>query len=277
MRLLRYNSLTAFADWMIDYPDVYYHNQGVDVEHVNFRQFAPDRVAPFDSVFVKTDLLHNALPALAKIAVPWHLLTGNSDLDIQQSTADTLLSFNNLVSWSGNNLQPFHSMCLQIPIGLSSTGTQRPNTFTALPKQNILRPIKMCLTPLSNTHPERHKVKNWIQKNCYTVEGDLLWQDYQNIVSVSQFSICPRGNGVDTHRVMEALALGAIPVVKTSYLDKMYSEIGCKIIDEWQDLYNVNKWLYSAPDQKYATFDFWLQKFHVHKTLFQQKMILQAN
>ena len=271
MRLLRYNSLTAFADWIIDHPDSYYLNQGGDIAHTKSVGLDYTRVSAFESVFVKTDLLPTVLNDLAKISVPWHLLTGNSDLNIQNNNADFLLNLENLVTWSGNNLKKFHDKCLAIPIGIANTGRLSPNTFNTLPEQNIIRPIKMCLTPLSDTHVERNHVRDWLQKNCYTVQGHLSWQDYKDIVSVSQFSVCPRGNGLDTHRVMESIILGALPVVRDSYLNEMYNKMGCKIINEWNDLYHVDFWNYSPPDQKYATFDYWLQEFYKHKTFWQEK------
>jgi len=39
------------------------------------------------------------------------------------------------------------------------------------------------------------------------------------------FVLCPQGRGIDTHRLYEALALGSVPVVLTSTLDTLYSEL----------------------------------------------------
>jgi hypothetical protein len=52
------------------------------------------------------------------------------------------------------------------------------------------------------------------------------------------FVISPHGNGLDCHRTWEALCLGCIPIVKTSPLDKLFSELPILIVKEWKD---VNK------------------------------------
>jgi hypothetical protein len=51
----------------------------------------------------------------------------------------------------------------------------------------------------------------------------------------SKFVLCPVGTGVDTHRVYEALACGATPVVLHSSLDHLYAKLPVCILDKWTD------------------------------------------
>jgi hypothetical protein len=51
----------------------------------------------------------------------------------------------------------------------------------------------------------------------------------------SKFVLCPTGTGLDTHRVYEALACGATPVVLHSSLDHLYSKLPVCILDKWTD------------------------------------------
>lgn len=50
------------------------------------------------------------------------------------------------------------------------------------------------------------------------------------------FVPCPSGRGLDTHRVWEALALGAVPIVISSSLDGLYSSFPVVTISDWSEL-----------------------------------------
>lgn len=58
------------------------------------------------------------------------------------------------------------------------------------------------------------------------------------------FSICPIGNGMDTHRVWEDLYLGIIPIVKSTPLDPLYRMYPIVIIQDWKEITseNLEKW-----------------------------------
>jgi hypothetical protein len=51
----------------------------------------------------------------------------------------------------------------------------------------------------------------------------------------SKFVLCPTGTGLDTHRVYEALACGATPVVLHSNLDHLYAKLPICILETWTD------------------------------------------
>jgi len=50
------------------------------------------------------------------------------------------------------------------------------------------------------------------------------------------FCLCPEGYGIDTHRVWEAIIIGAIPVLKSSSLDNMYNKFPVIIVKNWKDV-----------------------------------------
>jgi hypothetical protein len=59
-----------------------------------------------------------------------------------------------------------------------------------------------------------------------------LWQAHGGF----SFVASPRGNGMDCHRTWEALALGAIPIVRSSPLDPVFEELPVLIVDEWRQV-----------------------------------------
>jgi hypothetical protein len=59
--------------------------------------------------------------------------------------------------------------------------------------------------------------------------------EYYEDMCHSKFVLCPTGTGLDTHRVYEALACGATPVVLHSTLDHLYAKLPVCILDKWTD------------------------------------------
>jgi hypothetical protein len=53
-------------------------------------------------------------------------------------------------------------------------------------------------------------------KDTYARSKRIAPQTFHNLARRSLFVVCPRGNGLDTHRVWEALYLGSIPIIKKS-------------------------------------------------------------
>jgi hypothetical protein len=63
--------------------------------------------------------------------------------------------------------------------------------------------------------------------------------EYYEDMCHTKFVLCPVGAGVDTHRVYEALACGATPVVLHSTLDHLYSTLPICIVNSWTDPFFV--------------------------------------
>ena len=61
------------------------------------------------------------------------------------------------------------------------------------------------------------------QKN--NIAGNPHLVAYYKKVAAHKFVVAPRGNGIDTHRLWEALYLGCVPVVGKSALDGLYAEV----------------------------------------------------
>ena len=63
--------------------------------------------------------------------------------------------------------------------------------------------------------------------------SELDW--YQDIMR-HRMVLCPRGNGLDTHRTWEALYLGRVPVVKASEMDATFERLPVIVLNDWADL-----------------------------------------
>jgi len=85
------------------------------------------------------------------------------------------------------------------------------------------------------------------------------------------FVISPLGNGMDCHRTWEALCLGCIVIVKTSFLDPMYEGLPVLIVNSWsditQDLLNntVNSFKDKAFNYDKLLLSYWVNKINSYK------------
>lgn len=83
---------------------------------------------------------------------------------------------------------------------------------------------------------ERNVVFNlfsW-RKYCYT-SPKKPFEEYLTDLKKSRFVLSPRGNGVDCHRTWEAIAMGSIPVVRSSFLDPLFKDLPVLIVKNWGD------------------------------------------
>lgn len=70
----------------------------------------------------------------------------------------------------------------------------------------------------------------------FKVTRNICWEHMTHCA----FVISPHGNGLDCHRTWEALCLGCIPIIKTSGLDSLYSDLPVWIVQDWSDVTTEN-------------------------------------
>jgi len=88
-----------------------------------------------------------------------------------------------------------------------------------------------------NTYFDRIRIWNEF-KNIKYVKYDIPEWDFnkrkiflENIYN-SKFVLCPRGNGLDTHRLWETLYLGSIPIVKDEYGMSFFKDLPILFVNE---------------------------------------------
>ena len=75
--------------------------------------------------------------------------------------------------------------------------------------------------------------------------------EYYEDMCHSKFVLCPEGTGMDTHRIYEALACGATPVVLHGALDTLYSKLPVCIVNKWTDTLYTPSTPYSLNARSY--------------------------
>jgi hypothetical protein len=61
------------------------------------------------------------------------------------------------------------------------------------------------------------------------------FEGYLRELAASYFCIAPRGNGIDTHRVWEALYLRTIPIVTRSVVAEQHAGLPIVMLDDWSE------------------------------------------
>jgi len=213
---------------------------------------------------------------LPTITVPFKLLTNNSDYTLPKDFPDEseiILQHPLLIHWFAQNCILDHPKLTRVPIGLDyhslhipppklKFGIRKPEMHPfgwgekkpALKQEQELISIRNSAQPVldrqikgyANFHfamsmgygkSDRPDALNTIPKDLVFYEPAKVTRDicWKNMVQYA-FVISPHGNGLDCHRTWEALALGCIPIVKSSGIDGLFDELPVWIVQSWNEV-----------------------------------------
>ena len=217
------DSFRAFCDYAYDELD---------------RSLNPAFIAPGSTIFLKTDYLDQfCLRVRPRIRVPYILVTHNSD-DAAPGIYTELLDDPHLIAWFGQNYDGYkHPKMHPIPIGLANAHWAHGNSqlLKTVQQAAVSKKYVAYMNFALGTFPsEREPVYHLFIRApfCYRASpksfGPYLYE-----LAAADFSISPRGNGADTHRLWESLYLNTIPIVHTSSLDSLYGELPVLVVDDW--------------------------------------------
>lgn len=175
-----------------------------------------------------------------------------------------------------------------IPIGLPSRGIENSELWIDISKKsNSLekRTKKACISFFARDYIDGFNKQNRLSAGISARRADSGMEVISNIfpwsverqinfikeLSEYSFAICPRGKGLDTHRVWEALLTRCIPIVETSQLDPLYQNFPIVIVNSWDEVTeeNLEKWLPIYAErfwtahgeiEPYLTVDYWINK-----------------
>jgi hypothetical protein len=217
----------------------------VDLPHetphlYELKDFEPGKVRPYDTIFVKTDLLDDFLRQMRRlISVPFHLITGHSDLSPSDRASEAITMDPNIVSWRAQNVAFETFKIRALPIGL--TEPSRPfgdrrvvqRAFRKFADPSFVKSDKIAVTVSSPTHPIREGLNAAISelKDRFSTEmdisgdGRLEYESYLNFLGAHKYALVPRGNGIDSHRCYECILTRTVPVVVTDSAPAFYSKL----------------------------------------------------
>ena len=149
----------------------------------------------------------------------------------------------NLIHWYAQNLCFDHMRVSAIPIGLERDQwypEKKQKFFDAYPCSS--RKLKaFCQFSTVTYRKEREPLlklvlSGQISADYFNGRNGVEFDQYLNNLTRYKFCLAPRGNGIDTHRIWEALYMGCIPVVRRHTTHK-FAEGRLPIywVEEWED------------------------------------------
>lgn len=191
------------------------------------------------------------------------LVTHNGDESVEQTDIP-----DNLVKWYAQNLNYEHNKIEAIPIGLENP---KWHPFK-LDKFKDFKPSKKRVGVFGQFNPvtnPSHRLDLIAKVNSGIIWADLYYclngknfDEYLDNMSRYKFCLCPRGNGVDTHRIWESLYLGCIPIVlKHKTHEFMYGKLPVAFVDRWED-FDESVELNNNFNSELLTMKYWKNKIY---------------
>lgn len=191
------------------------------------------------------------------------LVTHNGDTEIKPTGLP-----HNLVHWFAQNLNFKNPKVSPVPIGLENHHwhpTKIPEMLCMPESQKRINKSFCQYNP--GTYPKERKTlvsDLWasnIEVDWYPSINGQNFSQYLFNLKIYKYCFCPRGNGIDTHRIWEALYMGCVPIVK-NHITHQFEDCDLPIlfIDDWTE-FN-----YQEPngnfDSEILTMTYWKNKIY---------------
>lgn len=193
--------------------------------------------------FVKTDYIHEFFNSSLLPKTTFNLITHNSDHNINHNHSK-YLEYIFLNKWFAQNVNHEHSKLIPIPIGIANEEWPHGDTKTlqlVIDKSCKKKRLMYSNFNLSTNTKQREYCLQYIKPEY--VENNVTFETYLQHTAESYFSICPLGNGIDSHRIWESLYLRTVPIVEEtyniSYLQRSLN-LPIVIIKKWNELPNLD-------------------------------------
>lgn len=180
------------------------------------------------------------------------LVSHNSDGEIH-NCSQTLRIVNDekVEKWYAQNICFEHEKLFFLPIGIANSQWKHGDLSHF--SEMIQMAVKKTKKVYFNFNIETNRSK---RQPCYDkLKGKLEWlpntDPRQNIMRLQEyeFCICPEGNGVDTHRLWEAIYVKTIPIVIQSEFTEILkkNKVPVCIVNDWSNV-DITKLNYSDYD-----------------------------
>lgn len=216
----------------------------VDLEHETRHLYEP-RDAPLedgDVIFVKTDLL-DAFCAdhLPQISKTFTLVTGHSDLSPSAEALFAIDASPRVRRWFAVNAAWTNYKTTCIPLCLAEPcrphGDQAAVARCAAAVAPEAKLDKVLFPRTAATHPFRLGLDAFEHPAVVKIADRMPYEAYLTELARYRYALCPRGNGIDVHRVYEAILMKTIPVYVTDCMPPaLYQHLPVVVVRSVGDL-----------------------------------------
>ncbi len=250
----------AFADHVYDETD---------------RTLQADEIAPGDIVFVRAAMLDAFFAHIHPNIVHRYILVSHNADTPTPGKFLAYLQNDKLAKWFGQNPTIRQTDAfIPIPIGIANGYVKNLGVvshfkpYSAEPNANKHYLLGMNFKPGTNKS-ERQSLFNAFRSKPFCRDiSSRSHVDYLRMMHQAKYILSPPGNGFDCHRTWEALIVGTIPIVKSSCLDALLSDLPVLIVDDWPVVdeqflhmrYEQMEQLFYTDGMKKITYAYWHER-----------------
>ena len=145
------------------------------------------------------------------------------------------------------NINICHDKVFPLPIGLANSQWSHGNSKIHQLVYNMsiekTKEIYFNFNKFTNKE-KRNKCYNDIIKKGIIWNNNLPYKEYLIELKKHKYSICPEGNGIDTHRFWESLYMNTIPICLKNKVTEHYKKyFPIILLNNWEEL-DINNLLY---------------------------------
>ena len=188
--------------------------------------------------FCKTDFLEYFFRELAPDR-PFVLFSHNSDRRIGRAFARHLRR-RNLVAWFAANVAVARRRLFAVPLGIANPVWPHGNPDALAAVQRARIPKTQLFDVTFDVATNRRERLRCLRETGLELQSPVPHREYLERLASSYFCVAPQGNGIDTHRVWEALYLGTIPIVTRSVLSDQHPDLPMVVLDDWSEFPSVD-------------------------------------
>lgn len=201
------------------------------------------------------------------------LISGQSDIAVNKKLYQKKPKC--IKYWFGNNINYEINKLIPIPLGINNDYiSTNPNEqdFIDFKFKNFNEKNNNLYSNFNiNTRPfHRLDAYNFSIKNSSTFSNftKLNKSDFLSELNNYKFVIAPFGNGLDTHRVWEAIYSNSIPIVKEHTAFNSFKELPIHFVKNFKDIDNKNlsKLKFDVNFLRLCDFNYWKDLILDHKS-----------
>jgi hypothetical protein len=195
--------------------------------------------------------IHSFRGVLPRLLNEFILVTHNSDQNITTEFLD-ILEHPKLRFWHAQNVLVNHSKLGGIPIGIAN------NMWAHGDVDAVGRVSALCIPKTNDFYfyfsVDTNTVARTLCKDLLEEKGLQFgsaapnFEGYLQHMASHKYAICPPGNGIDSHRIWEAIYLGVIPIcLRSVFTEKVNRRYPIILLDSWAEFDAANLLCTYAP------------------------------
>ena len=204
------------------------------------------------------------------------LITHQTDIEINEKLFK--LKPKCISEWYSTNVSYDDKSLIPIPLGVGNNFQKNQINSSSKIKDITISDINLTSNlylnfKISTNFSERLNLYDYFSDKTFTKidEPKLSLNEYMDAIHKSSFVLSPWGNGIDTHRIWEALYLGKVPITKFHQNFSSFSNLPILFVDNYFQINEgmLNTFIKKFPSNSYSLdmldLGYWHKKINLIK------------